>query len=267
MTQDPRDELAALTADLREWLTWTSDSGASFIEMSAGPRPASAPQGGQPIGASPVPRAAVSPPTGPAREVERPVAADSPSTSGKTGETLKQIRRDLGACERCRLSGARTHIVFGVGPEAADVCVIGEAPGRNEDLTGEPLVGRPGKLFSRMLAAINLSRDKVYLTDVVKCRPAKGASVQPEEIAACTPFLERQVRTVAPKLIITLGEVAARHVTGSQETLSALRQGSHQFRGIPLVLMDRPADLLKDPKLKREAWADLKRVRALLEKS
>jgi DNA polymerase len=151
-----------------------------------------------------------------------------------------------------------------VGSETADLVIIGEAPGRDEDLTGEPFVGRSGQLLTRMLAAIGLRRDDAYICNVLKCRPPQNRDPEPDELATCSPFVIRQVQAIEPKVIMTVGRFASKTVLGCEESMGRMRGQTHAWQGFPVVPTYHPAYLLRNPAAKREAWEDLLRVRALL---
>jgi len=177
---------------------------------------------------------------------------------------LAALRAELGDCTRCALHQSRKNLVFGVGSESADLVILGEAPGRDEDLTGAPFVGRSGQLLTRMLAAIGLHRDQVYISNVLKCRPPQNRDPAPDEIATCSPFMIRQVHALEPRVVMTLGRFASQRVLGSEDSMGRLRGQTHLWEGLPVVPSYHPAYLLRNPVAKREAWDDLLRVRALL---
>ena len=185
-------------------------------------------------------------------------------SSGSVRETLEDIRADLGDCRRCPLCESRKNIVFGVGSPNARVLFVGEAPGRDEDIQGEPFVGEAGQLLTKMITAMGLTRQEVYICNVLKCRPPGNRNPAPEEIAHCSPFLLRQVQAIAPKAIIALGTFAAQTLLGSREPISRLRGKFHDYHGIPLMPTFHPAYLLRSPEKKREAWADLQQVMKFL---
>lgn len=185
-------------------------------------------------------------------------AAVAPVVSGR--ESLEQIRNDLGDCRRCELCGERSNIVFGVGNERARLVFVGEAPGRDEDLQGEPFVGEAGKLLDRIIFAMGMQRSEVYICNVIKCRPPKNRDPKPAEIAACEPFLQRQLAAIGPELIVTLGKFAAQTLLRSEVPISRLRGHWHEYQGIPLMPTFHPAFLLRNPASKREVWEDMKQV-------
>lgn len=176
-----------------------------------------------------------------------------------------ELRQAVADCTACELYKTRTQGVFGVGDEAADWLVVGEAPGADEDLQGEPFVGQAGRLLDAMLAAIGLARgDKVYIANVLKSRPPGNRDPRPEEVAACLPYLERQIQLIRPKIILALGRFAAHSLLDTDEPLGRLRGRVHRYQGIPLVVTYHPAYLLRNLPDKEKAWADLCLARAAL---
>jgi len=179
-------------------------------------------------------------------------------------ETLEEIRADLEDCRRCPLCKGRKTIVFGVGNPHARLVLVGEAPGREEDEKGEPFVGEAGRLLDRVLAAMGMSRDEVYICNVEKCRPPGNRDPQPEEIDACEPFLKRQLAAIRPQLIVTLGRFAAQSLLREKTAISRLRGQWREYESIPLMPTYHPAFLLRNPLAKREVWEDMKKVVARL---
>ncbi|NRO97758.1 uracil-DNA glycosylase [Paraburkholderia sp. NMBU_R16] len=164
----------------------------------------------------------------------------------------------VAGCEQCRLCEKRTRTVFGVGDREADWMLIGEAPGENEDKQGEPFVGQAGKLLDSMLRALALARgENVYIANVVKCRPPGNRNPEPDEVARCEPYLQRQVALVKPKLIVALGRVAAQNLLKTDASISSLRGRVHRYEGVPVVVTYHPAYLLRSLPDKAKAWADL----------
>ena len=160
--------------------------------------------------------------------------------------TLEQVREELGECTRCRLSNGRTNIVFGVGNPKADLVFVGEAPGADEDAQGEPFVGRAGQLLTRIIEAMGLRREDVYICNVIKCRPPGNRTPQPDEIAACEPFLLGQLRAIQPQFICALGGPAAQTLLKTKEGITKLRGRFFDFHGIPLMPTFHPAYLLRN---------------------
>ena len=167
-------------------------------------------------------------------------------------------------CTACELHAGRQNTVFGVGDRSADLMVIGEAPGAEEDRQGEPFVGRAGQLLNAMLLAIGLQRDQVFIANILKCRPPGNRDPRPEEALKCEPFLRRQVALVRPRVILAVGRVAAQNLLKSQEAVGRMRGRAFQFEGIPVVVSYHPAYLLRSPEQKAKAWQDLQRVAGLL---
>ncbi len=195
-------------------------------------------------------------PADPARQQEDMV--ESP-------ETLRDVREDLGDCRRCKLHRlGRRQIVFGVGNPNADLMFIGEAPGYDEDVQGEPFVGRAGQLLTRIIEAIGLKREDVYIANVIKCRPPENRNPEPDEVEMCEPFVFRQVETIRPKVIVALGTFAARALLKTEDPISRLRGRIYTYGHAKLIPTFHPAFLLRSPDRKRDVWDDMKKVRALL---
>jgi len=181
-------------------------------------------------------------------------------------EALPMIRDDLGDCTRCKLHTlGRKQIVFGVGNPAADLMFIGEAPGAEEDLQGIPFVGRAGQLLTKIIEAIGLTRDQVYIANIIKCRPPENRNPDPDEVAACEPFVVRQVQTIHPKVIVALGTFAAQALLRTKDPISRLRGRVFTFGDAHLIPTFHPAYLLRSPERKRDVWEDMKKVRDLLQ--
>jgi uracil-DNA glycosylase len=190
--------------------------------------------------------------------------ADS-DAAGRSAETLPVIRTDLGDCTRCKLHAlGRRQIVFGVGSPHAALMFIGEAPGRDEDIQGVPFVGRAGQLLTKMIEAIGLRRDDVYIANVIKCRPPENRNPEPDEVATCEPFLFRQVGAINPTVIVALGTFAAQALLKTQESISRLRGRVYKYGGAQLIPTFHPAYLLRSPERKRDAWDDLRKAQTLL---
>jgi uracil-DNA glycosylase family 4 len=180
------------------------------------------------------------------------------------GETLDDIRADLGECTRCRLHKARTKLVFGVGNPKAELVFVGEGPGHDEDMQGEPFVGRAGKLLTQMIEAMSLRREDVYICNVVKCRPPENRLPDKDEIAVCSPFLLRQLAAIQPKVICCLGACSAQTLLATAQGISRFRGEWFDFRGSKLIATYHPAYLLRNPPAKSEVWKDLQKVMAVL---
>ncbi|MGB9243559.1 MAG: uracil-DNA glycosylase [Candidatus Acidiferrales bacterium] len=179
-------------------------------------------------------------------------------------ETLDDIRADLGECTRCRLHKARTKLVFGVGNPKAELVFVGEGPGHDEDIQGEPFVGRAGKLLTQMIEAMSLRREDVYICNVVKCRPPENRLPDKDEIAVCSPFLLRQLAAIQPKVICCLGACSAQTLLATTQGISRFRGEWFDFRGSKLIATYHPAYLLRNPPAKGEVWKDLQKVMAFL---
>jgi uracil-DNA glycosylase family 4 len=208
-----------------------------------------------------VPRlpAAVAPPGAP------PPAAAVPARPAASADAAwAQLRQEVRECTRCPLHLTRTQGVFGVGPQRCDWLVIGEAPGAEEDRRGEPFVGAAGQLLDAMLKAIGLDRaSNVYIANVLKSRPPGNRDPKPEEVAACLPFLERQIILLQPKILLAVGRIAAQNLLATDTPLGRLRGQLHRFGATPLVVTYHPAYLLRTPSDKRKAWEDLKFARSV----
>ena len=168
-----------------------------------------------------------------------------------------ELRECVATCTRCALSQSRSNTVFGVGNTDADWLIIGEAPGAEEDRRGEPFVGRAGQLLDQMLFAIGQSRDRVFIANILKCRPPDNRDPKPEEAAACREYLDRQIALIRPRIILAVGRIAAQNLLGSDAPVGRLRGRAHSLDGIPLVVTYHPAYLLRSPSQKGKAWSDL----------
>jgi DNA polymerase len=175
--------------------------------------------------------------------------------------SLGELHDAYSGCLRCPLGESRTKFVFGVGNPRATVVFVGEAPGRDEDLQGEPFVGRAGKLLDKILEAIEWRRDDVYIANILKCRPPGNRNPEPSEIAACEPILRRQIELVRPVILCTLGSIAAKTVLGTTQGITRLRGALHEYRGIPVVATYHPAALLRNPSWKKPTWEDVQMLR------
>jgi len=184
-----------------------------------------------------------------------------------SGYDLPRLDALVSKCTRCRLAEGRTKTVFGSGSPRAKIIFVGEAPGREEDLQGLPFVGRAGQLLTKMLAAIGFTRDEVYITNILKCRPPNNREPQEDEMAACEPYLLRQLELIDPAIICALGRIAAHGLLKKPTALSILRQGVHYYNDVPVAVVYHPAALLRNPNLKRDAWEDLQMVRKLYDEA
>ena len=167
------------------------------------------------------------------------------------------LRDAVAGCRRCRLAEGRTQTVFGVGSEQADWMIIGEAPGAEEDRRGEPFVGRAGKLLDEMLRAVGQARERVFIANILKCRPPGNRDPKPDEAAACRDYLEQQIALVKPRIVLAVGRIAAQNLLGSDAPVGRLRGRVHDLDGIPLVVTYHPAYLLRSPSQKQKSWDDL----------
>lgn len=189
-------------------------------------------------------------------------------TQGKRREhlNLDSIRQELGECTRCRLHEGRNNVVFGEGNSHAALVFVGEGPGREEDLQGKPFVGRAGELLTRIIEAIELTRDEVYIANIVKCRPPNNRDPRPDEIQTCLPFLIKQLEAIKPRIICALGTFAAQTLLETEERISALRGRFHNYEGAKLMPTYHPAFLLRNPQFKKAVWEDMKMIREELQK-
>lgn len=255
---EDREELAELAREVAALARYARDIGDGYV--SAGPTAASVPVSG--LEAS---RAAVLEKTEerepmPVKKVSAPVV-----TSGSAGESLEDIRADLGDCTRCKLHPGRTNIVFGEGNPDASLMFAGEGPGADEDASGRPFVGAAGQLLDRIIESIGLRREDVYIANVVKCRPPGNRAPEKDESSMCEPFLHRQIIAVAPKIIVALGNTPVQSLLGFKGGITKLRGHFFEFRGIPVMPTFHPAYLLRDPSKKRDVWEDVKMVKARLD--
>jgi uracil-DNA glycosylase family 4 len=275
---DPREELEDLIAQAIEHLRYYNELGLTHIgELSP---PAST------IIPSPqfIPEPTITMPTNKDNQTEPSLfgkpslfGEGEPSLFGETAspapetqsanETLEDIRRDLGDCQRCKLWSTRTNIVFGEGNPKAELMFVGEGPGADEDATGRPFVGRAGQLLTKMIEAIDLKREDVYIANVVKSRPPGNRAPEADEVKACIPFLFRQIAAIRPKLIVALGNPAMQALLDTRIGITKMRGNFQDYPRIPLIKVlptFHPAYLLRSPDKKRDAWEDLKKVRAFL---
>ncbi len=179
--------------------------------------------------------------------------------------SLEDVAQIIAVCRKCKLCDGRTNTVPGEGPANARLVVIGEGPGRTEDETGRPFVGRAGELLTKILEAIKLPREQVFICNIVKCRPPENRLPQYDEIAACLPFLYRQIELVKPRAILAMGGTAAQSLLNTKQSLGSLRNQIHRFRGIPVVVTYHPAALLRNPHWKRPTWDDVRIAARLLD--
>ncbi len=273
---DARDELRELIHQAKEHLLYYRDLGLTNIGEAVRPAMAeSLPvRAEQPavIASTSEPEPVVEPPVIHQPEIQMkktpaPAIEALFETDSAIKETLEDIRRDLGDCRRCKLWSTRTNIVFGDGNPNAELMFVGEAPGADEDASGRPFVGRAGQLLTKMIEAIELKREDVYIANTLKSRPPGNRNPEPDETAACIPFVYRQIAAIRPKLIVTLGNPATQGLLETKVGITRIRGTFQDFpliAGIKVLPTYHPAYLLRSPDKKREAWEDLKKVRAFL---
>ena len=237
-----QEELAATVAELRAYLTWAEEGGTLFVAAQA------------PMRSSPEPIAM--PQKTPPRPSDKP--ASLPVLS------LDAVREQMGECTLCKLHKGRHTIVFGVGSPNARLMFVGEAPGEDEDLKGEPFVGKAGQLLTKMIEAMGLRREAVYICNTVKCRPPNNRNPEADELASCEPFLKAQLAAVKPEVIVTLGKFAAQALLRDQTPITRLRGQWREYEGIPVMPTFHPAYLLRSPQEKSKVWEDLQRVMSKL---
>lgn len=229
--------------------------------------------------AHPAPLASPSIPAGPAGPEEkaiprRTLVSDQPVPAlvsfgpvlpaEQRAAALGAVRELLGECQRCRLAEGRNQIVFADGDPNAQLMFVGEGPGADEDAQGLPFVGRAGQLLNNMIVAMGLQREQVYIANIVKCRPPQNRKPEPDEARSCTPFLERQIEIVRPRVLVALGATAATYLLGMRGSIGSMRGRIHDYRGIQTVVTYHPAYLLRDPTQKKEAWKDLQMAMSAL---
>jgi DNA polymerase len=212
---------------------------------------------------SPMPSVSSVPP------IELNVLADKLKVHSKEpwfkAKTLGELEEAIHDCQKCALGATRIKFVFGVGDPHAKVMVIGEAPGADEDASGEPFVGRAGQLLNKMLAAVEFKREEVFIANILKSRPPNNRDPKPEEVEACEPYLWKQIALIQPKLILCLGRIAGTNLLKINESLGKMRNRDFNFCGIPVVVTYHPAALMRNPDWKHGAWEDLKKLRKMYE--
>ncbi|PIR20793.1 MAG: hypothetical protein COV45_04345 [Deltaproteobacteria bacterium CG11_big_fil_rev_8_21_14_0_20_47_16] len=194
------------------------------------------------------------------------VQGSSATTPIHAGESLDDIRNDVGDCQRCKLCSTRTNIVFGVGNPHAELMFIGEGPGADEDAQGEPFVGRAGKLLTKIIEAMGLQRSDVYINNIVMCRPPNNRAPEPDESATCKPFLLRRIAVIKPKLIVCLGATAVKNLLEVDTPISKIRGKIQDWQGYKVMPTFHPAFLLRNPNMKKPVWEDMKVVLEFLGK-
>jgi DNA polymerase len=267
----PSDELRRLTQDWRRYLEALRLWGVHDIPAAAlpapqpqrpSPPPTSRPAKTSEVAAASAQRAvaltpAAEPTPGLLQEAPPPAA---PPEDGLAQLSLSQLEAVAKQCTKCRLHRGRTQVVFGVGNPRAALMFVGEAPGRDEDLQGEPFVGRAGQLLTRIIEAIGLRRRDVYIANVIKCRPPNNRNPQEDEIARCEPYLMRQIELVRPRIIVALGTFAAQTLLKTAAPISQLRGRFHTYHGVKVMPTFHPAFLLRNPERKRAVWEDMQAV-------
>ncbi len=277
MSADPqRAQLLQIAATMREYLETLRESGVTGFGQVVANTPK---ERSDPVSVSP----AAQPPASPRRLVSGAGAEEARSASPparvaaspsaaqvgdlflspkvQTAQTLEELRAEIGDCRRCKLCQGRTKLVFGVGDAKAELVFVGEGPGRDEDLKGEPFVGRAGQLLTEIITkGMKMRRDEVYICNVVKCRPPDNRNPEPDEIAACEPFLIRQLEIVKPRIIVALGTFAAQTLLKTKTPISRLRGNWHAYQGIRLMPTLHPAYLLRNPADKKLVWQDIQAV-------
>jgi DNA polymerase len=256
MTADsPRDLLFQIAESVRQYTETLRDGGVLGFPRAGSMKSLEKletqrredPEGAQPASASPAPVAQ---------------AGDLfLSPKAQTVQTLEELRTEIGDCRRCKLCQGRTQIVFGVGNPKSELVFVGEGPGRDEDLKGEPFVGRAGQLLTEIITkGMKMRREDLYICNVVKCRPPENRNPEPDEIAACEPFLMKQLEIVKPRIIVALGAFAAQTLLKTKTPIFRLRGNWHSYQGIKLMPTLHPAYLLRNPADKRLVWQDIQAV-------
>jgi uracil-DNA glycosylase family 4 len=262
--------LQQLLEQVRAYVEYQQSTGVEgFPRSAAGASPA----GVAPFSSSRSPLAGAPRPAPP--EVALPAMQQAAAASGdlfvpprvQQARTLEALREEIGDCRRCKLWSGRTHIVFGVGNPHAALMFVGEGPGRDEDLQAEPFVGRAGQMLTEIITkGMKLRREDVYIANVIKCRPPQNRNPEPDEIAACQPFLLRQIELIRPKVLVALGTFAAQTLLGRRLPISRLRGHWYDYHGVKLMPTLHPAYLLRNPNDKKLVWADIKLVMGELER-
>jgi len=198
---------------------------------------------------------------GPRRATQPAGPPDAPAAADPAALGWEALAAAVHGCRRCELCESRTQAVFGVGDRQARLMIVGEAPGAEEDRQGEPFVGRAGRLLNAMLCAVGLDRERVFIANILKCRPPRNRDPQPAEVAQCMPYLRRQIELISPALILCVGRIAAQNLLATDTPIGRLRGSLHRLEtGVPVIVTYHPAYLLRSPGEKRKAWEDLKLV-------
>ena len=194
---------------------------------------------------------------------QQPSAAGYPDEPWTSAQSLDELNKQICECLKCPLGQTRTNFVFGVGNPKADVMFVGEAPGADEDAQGVPFVGRGGQLLNKIIEAVQLKREEVFICNILKCRPPNNRDPLPSEMDTCTPYLHKQIELVKPKFIICLGRISAQFLLKTNGSLTSLRGKAHDYHGAKLIVTYHPAALLRNPNWKRPAWDDMKMFRTM----
>ena len=224
MSESPQEEIKGLISNLKEWLRYQGRLGWLGLPRS------------------------------------EPLYGAELREGRKSNATLLEIQKELGDCQRCRLAQGRTHIVFGEGSPQARLMLVGEGPGEEEDLSGRPFVGAAGQLLNRLLNRLGLTREEVYIANIVKCRPPRNRDPLPDEIAACLPFLVKQIQCLKPRVIVTLGKVATQALLGTEAPITKVRGRWQKFQGIRVMPTFHPSYLLRFERERQKTWADMQQV-------
>jgi len=261
--------LTIVNDDLRAHLEFFAEMGVDGVRAERQWRSRAQP-GQRPSPNDPEPATAVleAQPVGPGPETPaaRHETLEVSPTFGSASAALEALRVEIGPdCRRCKLHAlGRTQVVFGVGNPDADLMFVGEAPGADEDVRGEPFVGRAGQLLTKIIEAIGMTRGEVYIANVIKCRPPGNRNPEPDEVERCEPFLFRQIDAVKPKVIVALGKFAAQSLLKTNDPITRIRGREYAYRSAILMPTYHPAYLLRNPSAKREVWDDMRRVKVLL---
>lgn len=247
------EDLDEVRRQALQHLLFLREMGVKELDLSASSRPAAAATGDAA--------------TGPAASLPGPGTSSVPGDAAGPDNAglLEELRSGtIGDCRRCKLCHGRTNIVFGTGDARAVLMFVGEGPGSEEDRQGLPFVGKAGQLLNQIIKAMGYAREQVYIANVVKCRPPDNRTPQPDEVAACTPFLFRQIDIIHPRVIVALGSPAAQALLETTAGITKIRGSFREFRGIPVMPTFHPAYLLRNPAAKREVWEDMRKVMELL---
>lgn len=194
-------------------------------------------------------------------------AVDAASETWQSAGTVAELNAKICNCRKCELGATRTKFVFGVGNPNADIMVIGEAPGADEDVQGEPFVGRAGQLLNKILEAVHFKREEVFIANILKCRPPNNRKPNPGEVEQCEPYLWKQIELIKPKFILCLGLTAAQTILKTTESMGQLRLSTHLYRNTPVIVTYHPAALLRNPNWKRPTWEDVQRLRKMYDEA